>query len=260
MIFYFSGTGNSQSVATQMSQYQKEALISISQAIQTQQFEYDLTLNEKVIFVFPIYHFTAPPLVMDFIRQLTFKHQPPYQFIVVVTYGHRYGEVAKQVMKEVESKNWKLYRFYAIHMPDNRLRLSRQEIHHRLNQAQHQVEKMNMNMLDMKQTSEITKRIQVGWVTQIPSSLLQNVDEKMKTFEVNDDCISCKICERVCPVGCIKVDQKPKWLKKCHTCLACVNYCPKSAIEIKQRKKSKGRYTHPDVLWHQLNQSPRVKG
>lgn len=255
MIFYFSGTGNSQFIATQMSQEQTETLISMSQAIQKQQFEYDLPCNEKVTFVFPIYHFTAPPLVIEFIRKLTFNHQTPHQLNVVVSYGHRYGEVAKQVMKEVEAKNWKLHHFYAIHMPDNRFKSSRQEIHDRLNEAKHQVKKMNQEMLEMKQASDINKRVRVGWVTQITSSLLQNVDEKMKTFEVNEDCISCKICERICPVGCIKVDQKPKWLKKCHTCLACVNYCPKSAITIKQRKKLGGRYTHPDILWHHLNKN-----
>lgn len=55
MIFYFSGTGNSQAVANEIGSYQNERLVSIAQAMKLEQLTYSLESEEKVIFVFPIY-------------------------------------------------------------------------------------------------------------------------------------------------------------------------------------------------------------
>ncbi|MDE5978070.1 MAG: hypothetical protein K2G70_06390, partial [Turicibacter sp.] len=71
MIFYFSGTGNSQVVAQEIGRFQKERLISISQAMKCKNFTYELKENEKVIFIFPIHAGLPPQLVSDFIKALT---------------------------------------------------------------------------------------------------------------------------------------------------------------------------------------------
>ena len=68
MIFYFSGTGNSQAVANEIGSYQNERLVSIAQAMKLEQLTYSLESEEKVIFVFPIYAWSPPQLVVDFIK------------------------------------------------------------------------------------------------------------------------------------------------------------------------------------------------
>ncbi len=254
MIFYFSGTGNSQFIAKQISQEQQEELIAISMACKNKQFEYDLKQNEKVIFVFPIYHCTVPSIVIDFIDKLTFKNQLPSYLTVIVTYGQRVGNTNKFILKKFESKNWQMHSFYTIKMPDNRWRKPKKEVDIRLIIAKEKVMTVNKNLLQRKQEYEDVKKNNPSLMPVITYFITQSYDRNVKTFFANEDCISCKICEKVCPINCITVDRKPKWTKKCTKCLACLNYCPKSAIQFKNWRNSNYRYTHPAILWYQLNQ------
>lgn len=72
MIFYFSGTGNSKWIAQQLAQVQQEELISIAAELQQKDnlFRYQLRNNEKIGFVFPIYSWGIPPIVLEFIRKI----------------------------------------------------------------------------------------------------------------------------------------------------------------------------------------------
>ena len=50
-------------------------------------------------------------------------------------------------------------------------------------------------------------------------------------FTVNDDCISCGLCTRVCPCKNLTMENgKPKFNHHCANCMACVTSCPKRAI------------------------------
>ena len=62
-------------------------------------------------------------------------------------------------------------------------------------------------------------------------------------LEINEEnCIGCKICEKVCPFGAIIVDpedNKARVLETCTLCGACVNACRYDAIAIKRKPVSK---------------------
>ena len=50
-------------------------------------------------------------------------------------------------------------------------------------------------------------------------------------FVVNQDCVSCGICSRVCPCANIEMKGgKPAFQHHCSNCMACVVSCPKRAI------------------------------
>ena len=80
MIFYFSGTGNSAWVARQIAKAQQEELLAIAEEINKNK-EYALKDGEKVGFVFPVYAWGPPGIVLRFIRQLKMKN-PEYLFFV----------------------------------------------------------------------------------------------------------------------------------------------------------------------------------
>ena len=64
-----------------------------------------------------------------------------------------------------------------------------------------------------------------------------------KKFYVKDNCISCGICEKKCPLGNIDIkDGKPLWKGNCTQCMACISYCPKEAIEYGKKSHGKRRY------------------
>ena len=84
MIFYFSGTGNSAWVARQIAKAQQEELLAIAEEINKNK-EYALKDGEKVGFVFPVYAWGPPGIVLRFIRQLKMKN-PEYLFFVFYIY------------------------------------------------------------------------------------------------------------------------------------------------------------------------------
>ncbi len=65
MIFYFSGTGNSKWIANQLSKEQKEELFFIPDALKNRTFEFCLRKDEKIGFVFPVYSWAPPAIVLN---------------------------------------------------------------------------------------------------------------------------------------------------------------------------------------------------
>jgi len=72
MIFYFSGTGNSLQVAKDIANCQNDRLISIAALISRKKDVYEFSLDEKeaVGFVFPVYAWAPPAIVLQFIERL----------------------------------------------------------------------------------------------------------------------------------------------------------------------------------------------
>jgi MinD superfamily P-loop ATPase len=73
-------------------------------------------------------------------------------------------------------------------------------------------------------------------------------------FTLDESCISCGKCERVCTTNRIKlVEGKPHWEgKKCNYCYACFNFCSAQAIGVKYYTKKSGRYHYPSVTWEDI--------
>ena len=52
-------------------------------------------------------------------------------------------------------------------------------------------------------------------------------------YTVNDDCIRCGICEKVCPANNIAVtDDGVRFSDHCEVCYSCLHNCPQSAIRM----------------------------
>ena len=104
MIFYFSGTGNSAWVARQLAEGQNEELLSIAVEIDKNK-EYKLREGEKVGFVFPVYAWGPPEIVLRFIRRLKMT-KPEYLFFVC-TCGDDTGRTAQLFSSAVARKGWR---------------------------------------------------------------------------------------------------------------------------------------------------------
>ncbi|MBN2379397.1 EFR1 family ferrodoxin [candidate division WOR-3 bacterium] len=52
-----------------------------------------------------------------------------------------------------------------------------------------------------------------------------------RSFRITENCNSCGICAKVCPVANIEItDGGPGWLHHCENCYACFKWCPENAI------------------------------
>ncbi len=81
-----------------------------------------------------------------------------------------------------------------------------------------------------------------------------------KIYVIEEKCVSCSICESVCPFGAIEmVDGIPHFNDACTFCGACVEECPEEAIVIEQeRKREVAGEEHHDVWLYAELESDRI--
>ena len=249
MIFYFSGTGNSLYAAKKIQKEIGYEIINISVATAQNQFEYELEEQESVGFVFPAYYYGVPTIVADFIRKLELNHTDQMHIFSVMTCGANCGGADRQVRKLLEENNLHLSAFYELPMVDNFIfgydLLNKTDQEETLKSAEGKLK-------------GIIKSISVKGVSDKPSSIFERVltgaiypiyqkGRKTKKFYADNRCITCNLCEDICPSKAIKmVDGKPEWIKdQCIHCVACINRCPVEAIQYGQNTKKRNRYIHP---------------
>jgi ferredoxin-type protein NapH len=64
------------------------------------------------------------------------------------------------------------------------------------------------------------------------ASVISRFRKSKKVLQISSACVSCKLCERKCPLGIVPYDYKGNILghPDCIQCGKCVNVCPKKAI------------------------------
>ncbi len=93
MIFYFSGTGNSLYIAKNIAEHTGEKLISIANEMNKKYDCYEYTLNhdEVIGFVYPVYAWAPPKIVLQFIEKLKFSNYHGNYIFSVTTCGDNIG-------------------------------------------------------------------------------------------------------------------------------------------------------------------------
>lgn len=102
MIFYFSGTGNSRWVAESLGKRLEDAVEDITD-VKIEKKEYTLPEGEILGFVFPVYAWAPPTIVMDFISLLRLSSAPKYVFFVC-TCGDDSGKMLMFFVKHLKKK------------------------------------------------------------------------------------------------------------------------------------------------------------
>lgn len=250
MVFYFSGTGNSLSVAKAIAKAQSDQLISVAGELEKEvnTFEYEFP-NALLVFVYPIYSWQPPRLMMDFIDKLQVKGEKPY-VCAVSTCGMEEGNATQVLKNALARKGLVLQSAFSVQMPGNyiigRHAPTNEVIQKLLTNAEERLQEIN-GVISQRQKDRFdlitgkNKALKTGLV----GTLFNLFNLNAKDYYATDACIHCGLCEKVCPIHTITLKDKPVWGKKCTKCLACINRCPVSAIQYGKSTLNNGRYVHP---------------
>ena len=125
MIFYFSGCGNSRHVVETLAAGLNDTLVFIPEAAREGRYEYELVEGERLGFVFPIYAWGPPKLVMDFVKKVTVKVPEPVEgptskpyIYFACTCGDECGLAEDIFRKALEQKGWNLNACFSVQMPE----------------------------------------------------------------------------------------------------------------------------------------------
>ncbi len=92
MIFYFSGTGNSEYAARKIAGILEDEAVSIAECTRSGRFAFTLADGERLGFVFPVYFYGVPTIVLEFIGRLGLQgHANHYTFAVCTSGGDPAG-------------------------------------------------------------------------------------------------------------------------------------------------------------------------
>ena len=220
MIFYFSGVGNSAWVARKLADKLQDRVLPIAEEIRTPM-EYTLAPGERVGFVYPVYGWEPPKIVLDFVRKMKTSQAPEYLYFVC-TCGDDTGKTADVFMAALQAKGWKSHASYSILMPDTYVCLpgfdidGEDELKRKLDNASARVDFIG---------EELSRKVIMdkpgcfeGAFPKVKTYVLGGLFRKFlmspKPFHATDACISCGLCEKRCPVHNIKIIQSHCFLNQ----------------------------------------------
>ncbi len=247
MIFYYSGCGNSRFIAESIANALNDKLIFIPEARREGVFDYNLTENEMLGFVFPIYSWRPPHLVEEFVKSLNINGKPSYVWIAV-TCGDNVGETERIFRKELTDRGLELNAAFCFKMPNTYVNFmgmgvdSEDVANDKIAKAKRKLPSVIKMIEERMAFSDMIK----GGLPRFKSNVIGKGFWRWssdKPFFSTGDCISCGMCVKVCPLQNVTLENgRPQWHGDCNTCDACYHHCPKHAIQYGKKTKGKGQY------------------
>ena len=248
MIFYFSGTGNTQWVAEQIAKAIGDELVYIPDAIRDGKYDYTIDEKETIGFCFPTHGWQPPRIVREFISKL--KVELRYCW-AVTTCGDNMGETMTILNKDLAKIGLRASAMFSVIMPESYVCLpfmytdTEEKEHQKIATARQQLPHI-IECIRERRTGVV--ELEKGATPRLYSYVIGGYfNARMitdKKFMVDEDvCIKCGKCAKVCPVDNIQ-GTPPEWIHngRCTSCLACYHYCPTHAINFGKITRKRGQY------------------
>ncbi len=248
MIIYFSGTGNSYSVAEKLAAALNDRAVPLIR-LQEEPDAFDLTREAKIGIVFPVYFGDIPQPVEEYLQ--TAQLRPDTYFYGVATCGGSFGVSLYHLREILKTRGCKLSYGRVSYMIANSTATWKKEVaydYRKLDGEAKVVNETAQAVADRKVDTSLMRPSFVGKI--MASGFVKNLG--MKRFAVSVDpaqCVGCGICARICPAHNITLqNQKAVTGSDCAHCMACVHACPHGGMLVNGHKiKKENQYRHPGV-------------
>jgi Pyruvate/2-oxoacid:ferredoxin oxidoreductase delta subunit len=270
LVYYFSGTGNSQKVTYWLSLVAKEMNIETENfnIADINRFSIHAPAQDALlVFISPVHGFNYPPIMLHFIFH--FPKGNNNVLLMDTRAGMLIGKWITPGMSGVtfylsslilKSKGYRIKSMYPVDLPSNWISvhpgLKENAVNYILKRNKERVTIFAHKMLnggsDFKSVSFIILDILV-----FPISVCYYFIGRFlfaKTYYASRDCNHCYICIKDCPTkAIIKVDDRPFWTFRCESCMHCMSNCPKKAIETSHGSTIGFSIFFYSVIWILLN-------
>jgi ferredoxin len=256
-IYWFSGTGNTLSIAQTLADRLDATLVPIASLPKEGVVK---APSEVIGLACPVYFFGLPMLVREFLDR--FRGEAVEYSFLVLTMGGIAGVSIIDARRRLRRAGTRLDAAFALRMPGN------------------YIAKYNARSLDgakrlLADAERTATRVAKAVAARQPHRALidllflpisaliylavgQQFESTCRTrdarFLASDACTRCGICATVCPVRNITLsDGMPVWHGQCEQCFACVHFCPAEAIQIRgTRSDRRRRYHHPNATYEAI--------
>lgn len=243
MIYYYSAEGNSEWVAKQIANGTGDSALSITEILKKGSVPPTAGAGEYVGIVFPVYAWSAPKIVTDFIKKL--KVDEGAFIYAVCTMGGSAGNTMPQLRRHI-----RLDACYSVIMPDTYIVMydtpSEGQIRAKVAAAKAEIPFICKDILEKKSVNKVKKGPFPALLSYIAAPLFRRFagDKKLRADE---KCIGCGVCAEVCPLSNIELSEgKPRWKGNCMQCCACIHSCPQEAVQHGKATSGRRRYLFKD--------------
>lgn len=259
MIYYFSGTRNSRYAAMRLASLTGEEVRFIPD-VDAYTERIDHTKDKSVGFVFPVYAWGVPPIVLDFIERLSedfIRRIMPVEDLAmdqlpvwcVATCGDETGMAVEMLRKALEKRQVPLLGAWSLIMPNVYVLLpgfgvdSKEVEESKLSEAVGRIE----HIADCLRNGKWEDDVHLGPWPRVKTSVVYPLFKKWgvntKKWHYTDACIGCGKCAKACPVGNIAmVNGRPVWGTDCTSCCACYHVCPTRSAQYGTITKNAGQF------------------
>lgn len=261
MIIYFTGTGNSRLVAERLhecyhpddKQRNKLYCLEGDRLLHPGRQLLETADGSLVIWVFPVYSWGVPPVVLRFIDKVRFKGAEKARHYMVCTCGDDVGRTDDQWRHHIGRRGWTPRGAFSVTMPNTYVCMKGFDVDSpdieagKLVAMPGRVEEIRRAIDRGFSDSDLIRGSWAWWKTNLVYGLFRAFKMSPLPFRADPErCTSCGLCARQCPMLNIKLkDRRPQWDPACAMCLRCYHHCPVKAIAYGKETDGKGQYKLP---------------